>query len=262
MKTHVFVDGFNLYNGVALPLDCKWVDLFAYFRSEFPGHDISRVVFCTSLVLGATRKNQIKYVNALESTGVELQFGVFEKRMIKCSLNCSHPKREFHRPIEKRTDVRLGSLMVLAAAQKKCEQIILVTGDSDFIPSVEICIDLGIPVHVHVPTMPKAYSEFRAKLYGEENPGAYANQIRSAASKYSYLNLDRFLAAQFQSEFEINGVTHKIPKSWKRQSIYHYKRMLGKLQENANKTAANHAAAAVASHRFGQHLKSKLNLPE
>ena len=52
VKTHVYVDGFNLYYGALRSTGFKWLDLAAMCRLLLPAHDILRIAYFTARVNG------------------------------------------------------------------------------------------------------------------------------------------------------------------------------------------------------------------
>jgi hypothetical protein len=52
MRTHVYVDGFNLYYGALRGTAFKWLDIAEMCRLLLPAHDIRRIVYCTARVNG------------------------------------------------------------------------------------------------------------------------------------------------------------------------------------------------------------------
>lgn len=69
---------------------------------------------------------------------MEVVLGKFKQKRVKCGLNgCSHPgQRIFRVPEEKRTDVNIAVRMLDDAYQDRCDNLILVSGDSDLVPAV------------------------------------------------------------------------------------------------------------------------------
>ena len=70
-KTIVYIDGFNLYYGLAKNTGYKWLDIIEFCKKVFPKNNIVKVKYFTALVDGDSDPNspirQQTYWNALES---------------------------------------------------------------------------------------------------------------------------------------------------------------------------------------------------
>jgi len=88
MRTHVYVDGFNLYYGAVRGTPFKWLDLVELARQVLPpGHEIDKVKYFTARVSGASDPGaparQQTYLSALRTLPeVELHFGSFLAKTI------------------------------------------------------------------------------------------------------------------------------------------------------------------------------------
>ena len=262
MTTHVFIDGFNLYNGVAAILDCKWVNLRKYLVREYPDDDIERIVFATSMVDGPNVVNQRTYLDALKSVSVEPVYGKFESRECRCDVSgCNFHVRKYHRKTEKRTDALLASLMVKAAALKECEKIVIVSADSDFIPPVQIVRSLGVEAHVLLPVLPDEYWDARTIAKGSlGNRGAYAKELRQAATGRKNLNLTLFADSQFEKTL-VNGKEQiEIPETWRIAPFNVYSRMLRDIEREAKRVDNQWKTARELEHMHGDEIKRRLGL--
>ena len=153
MKNVVFViDGFNLFFSLKdakyfdpLHREFRWLDL-KRFVNQFLDlkKEILADVFYFSAYYPWTSNHPLTsdpskearhriYKNAIESTGVITSFGHFLKHPRKCPI-CNG---KFERPEEKRTDVHIGVTLFRLATTNKYDTIILVSGDTDFIPALE-----------------------------------------------------------------------------------------------------------------------------
>lgn len=120
------------------------------------------------------------YHRALSTTPlVHIVLGKFKKKRVRCSVpECIHAgPRRFDTIEEKRTDVHIGIRMLEDAYQNQFDKVILVSGDSDLVPALNV-IKFRFPskqIIVYVPT---------------RNPirGA-AVELRSAADKNRNLPL-------------------------------------------------------------------------
>lgn len=140
-RTNVYIDGFNLYNGVVRGTPHKWLDLPLLFRRLRPDESIQQVFYFTAMVTGETQANQIAYWNALKTDPcVRIVEGKFKSKDVLCQVEgCCHTvaKRKFKVSIEKRTDVQIAIQMIEDAITDACDTLVLVSGDSDLVPVVQ-----------------------------------------------------------------------------------------------------------------------------
>jgi len=203
----VYIDGFNLYYGVlkATP-KLKWLNLERYSKLLRPHDDVQAIRYFTALVTGPTKPNQEAYLKALTTTPlVNVVLGKFKDKTVKCGVTgCVHiGGKRFKVPEEKRTDVNIAISMLDDAYQDLCDHLILFSGDSDLVPSVNT-IRLRFPakdVTVYVP--------FRDPARGA------AVELRMAASKHRDLPVFLLSKAQFPDAVPDGaGGTINRPPDW------------------------------------------------
>jgi hypothetical protein len=110
-------------------------------------------------------ERQIRYFDALRTlTKVRLILGVFQPRTVTCKAEC---KLKYDVPEEKKTDVNLAVEMINDAIVGACEQMIVVTGDSDVQPAVEWVArnKPEITITVYVPLLPAEQKTRRIDYY-------------------------------------------------------------------------------------------------
>jgi len=73
------------------------------------------------------------YIECLKSTGIEPVMGDFKSKKVICS----HCHKEFRKHEEKVTDVGIGVKLIEVFANKDCETVVLITGDTDVRPAIE-----------------------------------------------------------------------------------------------------------------------------
>ena len=155
-RTFVYIDGFNLYYGALKGTPHKWLDLDHYFRLLRPNDDVQCIRYFTAMVDGPKKSNQETYLRALATTPVvTVVLGKFKNKRVKCSVSgCSYAgSRFFQTPEEKRTDVNIAVHMLDDAYRDLCDQILLVSGDSDLVPAVKMIATRfpGKHITVYVP---------------------------------------------------------------------------------------------------------------
>jgi len=208
-RTIIYIDGFNLYYGAIKGTPNKWLNLERYFRILRPNDDIIAIKYLTAMVNGPHRSNQEVYLRALATLpSFQIHLGKFKRKTVKCNEPlCTHPgPRLFDTVEEKRTDVNIAISMLDDAYQDSCDQLVLVSGDSDLVPALAT-IRARFPakrLFVYVPHIPSV-----ATTRG------FAVELRSAAHVNRDLPNNLFKLSQFPSVV-VDGMGAAIPKpaSW------------------------------------------------
>ena len=129
------VDGFNLYHSLAenpAHHHLKWLNVDKLLRTYFPV-GLEKVLYFTSPTpwdADKVARHKI-LIRALESTGIEVVYGKFKDRDRKCP-KC---KQYYKSREEKQTDVGIALTLFRMAYEKKFDEAILLTGDSDQLPT-------------------------------------------------------------------------------------------------------------------------------
>jgi len=208
-RTIIYIDGFNLYYGALKGTPHKWLNLQKYFQMLRPADDIRSIKYFTAMVSGPTRKNQEAYLKALGTLPlVEVVLGKFKSKRYQCRLTlCTHSGDRFFDGVEeKRTDVNIAVSMVDDAYQNACDQLILVSGDSDLVPGIAM-IRTRFPnkkILVYVPHIPAPTST-----------RGFAVELRNAAHVNRDLPLNFLKHAQFPVQIpdSVGNAIHK-PATW------------------------------------------------
>ncbi len=130
------VDGFNLYHSIAenpALNHLKWLNIDKLLKTYFPV-GLERVFYFTSPTPWDTDKvaRHKILIKALESTGVELVYGKFKDR----DRTCPKCHKQYKSREEKQTDVGIALTMFRMAYEKEFDQAVLLTGDSDQLPTI------------------------------------------------------------------------------------------------------------------------------
>lgn len=164
----VYIDGFNLYRQrVQRVPAAKWLDFFAFASRLVPDHHVVRVKYFTTLVnpevspLTNARSRQEIYLRALEATGVEVFRGRFQtstRGMRAVPLSVSIETRDWVRHSvrkveEKRTDVALAVNLVADAHERKADLFMMLSNDSDQVPTIEHLSGIGALVGIIFPSL-------------------------------------------------------------------------------------------------------------
>ena len=205
-RSIVYVDGFNLYYGALKGTRHKWLNLEKLFHLLRPGDHIQQIHYFSALVGGASQADQETYLRALATLPlVNVVLGRFKLKRVLClSSACTFGgNRFFQMPEEKHTDVNVALHMLDDAYQGRCDNLILVSGDSDLVPALRM--------------VKRRFPAVRLILYvPANNPirGA-AVELRSAADKHRALPLNLLPHSQFHARIPdgAGGFVQK-PPTW------------------------------------------------
>lgn len=206
MQTNVYVDGFNLYYGAVRGTSFKWLNIRRYCELAFPSATIHEIHYCTAIVKDATwdpqqSLRQRTFIRALETTGVQVHYGSFQRNIVDMPLANPPPKgARMVRVIkteEKGSDVALGALLVAHGYQKRYQSAIVVSNDSDLVLPIKIVREeLGLPVGILNP-----HKKFAAELV---KVATFKKQVRAGVLR----------AAQFPETLKDQHGTITKPANW------------------------------------------------
>ena len=172
MRTHVYIDGFNLYYRALRGTAFKWIDIVALSKASLPSTCvISSVNYYTARVSGRVDpdapKRQHAYLRALETLPeVTIHYGNFLTTKVWAGL--VHP-RDFRPALpsalypapdvayvwkteEKGSDVNLGVHLVRDAFKGAFDGAAVLTNDTDLVEPIRIVTqEVGLPVTLLTP---------------------------------------------------------------------------------------------------------------
>ena len=138
-KVIFFIDGFNLYHA----LDdnkkfyrYKWLDLSSLVQKFITKNDkIEEIYYFTALAIWSPdkMKRHKAFIKAQELSGTKIIYGEFKRRDKKCQI-CKRIYQTFE---EKQTDVNIAIQLFKLSIQEKYDKAMIISGDSDLIPSIE-----------------------------------------------------------------------------------------------------------------------------
>lgn len=136
-RTACYIDGFNLYHAIeALEKPhLKWLNLHGLATSFLRrGDHLEQVVYFTAIMVWNQEKSRRhrEYISALRAVGVEVILSKFQssgKHCIRFDRYCSF--RE-----EKQTDVAFSSRILCDCLRDSVDRVVIVTADSDQVPTV------------------------------------------------------------------------------------------------------------------------------
>jgi uncharacterized LabA/DUF88 family protein len=139
-KVIVYIDGFNLYFGMNEKFGKQylWLDLECLAKSFLlPGEPLIKVKYFTALISNnpAKEQRQQTFIQALQAaTSCEFYYGRYQSNTTTCR-NCHF---NWPSPKEKMTDVNIASQLIKDAFTNEFDKAIIVSGDADLVPPVNI----------------------------------------------------------------------------------------------------------------------------
>ena len=204
-KVIVYVDGFNFYYGLKGDLKWKryyWLDIVKFFEKFMkPDQELIKVKYFSARPDNQEKNaRQYAFFQAnMENSRFQLILGKYLKKKITC-FNCGNIINTYE---EKESDVRIATQIVSDSYEKNCDIAIVVSADSDMIPSVELAKQAGQKVFIYFP--PNHYSS---------NLAALANGHPIQLSKYE----SRFRQSLLPDVVHLKEKNYdlSIPEKWKK----------------------------------------------
>lgn len=148
MRTHVYVDGFNLYYGCIRGTDFHWLDLESLLKKLLPDLRIERIHYFTAIVAGRkddpdTPIRQHIYLRALRTLEtVQITLGHFLTHRVPMPLvkplDSGRRTALVWKTEEKGSDVNLASLLLHEAHLGLYETAVVVSNDSDLLLPIQL----------------------------------------------------------------------------------------------------------------------------
>lgn len=208
-----YVDGFNFYYGIKTEKKINpewrsayWIDLVKLFE-QFLGEDqiLEKVIYFTASPLNREKSSrQSAFLNANKLIN-ENRFEVVRGKYLDKTITCPKCKYAISRPEEKKTDVNLSIRMIADCVQDNTDILVLVSGDSDFIPPVEFIQKNYSFKHIRVYFPPSIFSS---------NLNVNMKQHRSKAVLLKN-NLLKFVNSKMNETIAKDGKSYTIPDKWK-----------------------------------------------
>ena len=148
-KVNFYIDGFNFYFG--LKEMCKhkpdwrkfyWIDIVK-LCNEFlnENEEIGEVHYFTARPKNkgkTTRQNMLMSCNkAINGEKFKIHYGKYQDKPMICRAEDGCGKSFMHWE-EKQTDVNLAIKMIETCHYDECNKIVLISGDSDFLPPLKL----------------------------------------------------------------------------------------------------------------------------
>jgi hypothetical protein len=191
VKTHVYIDGFNLYYGLLKGTAFKWLDLEKFCDALLPKNSIAKIYYFTAKVDARPTDpdqpfRQLAYLTALTTLSrVEIHHGSFMSSVVSQAVVESDPAtgrylRVKGKPIlktdatgqvakawvfkseEKGSDVNLAAFLLRDAYLGRCECAVIISNDSDLLTPIRMAkADCKLIIGL-VPPRPKGSVELKA----------------------------------------------------------------------------------------------------
>lgn len=191
MKTHVYIDGFNLYYGLLKNGPHKWLDLERFCDQLLPKNAVEKIYYFTARVDARPYDpdqptRQTAYLRALTALPrVETHFGSFMSSVVSQPLVRTDPAtgrwiRAHGKPAmkmtaagenerawvlkseEKGSDVNLATYLLRDAYKGACACAVIISNDSDLLTPIRMAkADCGLTVGL-IPPRPKGSNELKA----------------------------------------------------------------------------------------------------
>lgn len=158
-KTHIYIDGYNLYYSRLKGTSFKWLDIVTLFRDRVllpqdPDAEVVAVKFFTAPVKASYARHgqdsehaQTQYHRALQAKHPELiqiikGFHIFQPTSLPLYESDIAPSKSRVSPVwmieEKQTDVNIALHLYRDAVQGACEQLVVCSNDSDLEPALRL----------------------------------------------------------------------------------------------------------------------------
>lgn len=226
MKTHVYIDGFNLYYGLLKGTAFKWLDLERFCDQLLPRNAVMKIHYFTAKVDARPHDpdqptRQLAYLQALGTLPrVEVHLGTFMssvvsqvvvetdpitgrylraggKPVVKVDVAGQPVKTWTYKSEEKGSDVNLAAHLLQDAYRARCACAVIVSNDSDLLTPIRMAKqDCGLIIGL-VPPRPRGSVELKALADFKIEP-----------------RLHHLANAQFGNAVPVrNGQIHK-PENW------------------------------------------------
>jgi len=197
-----FIDGFNLYHSIDDKPSYhkyKWLNikkLAECFISK--NQKIEQIYYFTALAEWAPKKvkRHKQLITILKLNDINVVYGKFRKIEKKCRL-C---KKTYQTYEEKQTDVNIAIQLFRSAIQDEYDTAMVMSGDSDLIPSIEAVKDT-----------------FPNKQVGVIIPiGRRAELLKQRSDFHMKIKEKHLKSSMFDETVKINENTHiTCPSKWK-----------------------------------------------
>lgn len=156
MRTHIYIDGYNLYYGRLKYTPYKWLDIYKLFaehilKIQSPKSEINSIKYFTAdirsrfathgQIAQQSQQNYHRTIELLYPDCIRIIKGYYSQDFAKLPvyqkpLDKTH-RAEVWRLEEKQTDVNIALHMYRDVLRGDCQQVVLVSNDTDLEPVLE-----------------------------------------------------------------------------------------------------------------------------
>ena len=164
-KVIVYVDGFNFYFGLRSKNWRKfyWLDMVKFAEKLLrPHQELVEVNY-----FSARHKNPDKSKRQdafFQANKLNPKFTLHLGKYLTKDIECRFCKNIIHSYEEKETDVRMATSMMADAYQQRCDLSVLISADSDLVPSIERIKEFN-PAHKIITYFPPNRTSFDLKKW-------------------------------------------------------------------------------------------------
>ncbi len=206
--SRVYIDGFNLYHGLLQHGQysrCKWLDLQRLFVALRQADEIVSIKYFTAFWPDDSGKRHKVYIRALGGSPLmNVIEGRFKRKTLHCRVRaCGHTgDRSFRSFEEKETDVNIALSMIDDAYRIKPEKMILVSGDSDLIPAINLV------------RMRSEKTKIVVYIPGDKSRFRNATDMKAAADEARHFPAVMLPKFQLPNPITVAGAELHKPTSW------------------------------------------------
>lgn len=224
-RTTLYVDGFNLYYGAVKNTRLKWVNVVALAEAVLPGLQVTRTRYFTAMVKSGPSdpqqtQRQQTYIRALETLpNLTVHYGRYQETRVTAK-HCHPPPDtvQIYKTEEKGSDVNLATYMLADAFRDECDQLVVITNDSDLAEPIRIInSELNRRVLVLNPHSIDTAARKNARTGGNHRPRP-SYHLKNAAFKVkdirSHGNNCHMTQAQLPPTLTDQHGTITIPPAW------------------------------------------------
>jgi len=200
-KVIVYVDGFNFYYGLRSNGWRKyyWLDMVKFAEKLLRPHQ-QLIEVCYFSAKATDNQKSLRQNYFFQANKLNPKFILHLGKYLTKDVICKYCHRVNHSFEEKETDVRIATTMLADVYQKRCDVTLLISADSDLVPSIERIRDIS-PEHKIIVCFP---------------PNRHSSNLRQWANGVKVLtNKQQYEAAMLPDEITLpDGYIAKRPAKW------------------------------------------------
>jgi uncharacterized LabA/DUF88 family protein len=198
----VYIDGFNFYYGLKSMgwREYYWLDMVKFAEKLLRPHQ-ELVEVCYFSAKSTDNKKSIRQNAFFQANRLNRKFILHLGKYLKKNITCKYCHRINHSFEEKETDVRIATTVLADFYQNRCDVSMLVTADSDLVPTIERIRDISPEHRIIVCFPPNRHSS---------NLRQWANGVRTLTYKKLYEESILPEAIPLSDDFVL-----KRPDKWK-----------------------------------------------